>query len=53
MEKKSLILNVNEAFISEFEKEKNFWNIRSSKYKDRNSKKANLEQLEEKIELSG
>ena len=33
MEKKSLILNVNEAFISEFEKEKNFWNIRSSKYK--------------------
>ena len=35
--------NSNEAFISEHEKEENSWNIRSSKYKDRNTKKVSLE----------
>ena len=42
----------SKAFISKFEKEENLWNIRSTKYKDRNAKKVSLEQLGEKFELS-
>ena len=45
--------NFNEAFISEYEKEENLWNIRSSKRKDRNAKKTSLEHIEGKFEFSG
>ena len=41
--------NFNEAFISEYEKEENLWNIRSTKYKDRNAKKTSLDLLGENL----
>ena len=33
-------------------KKESLWDIRSTKYKDRNAKKASLERLGEKFELS-
>ena len=45
--------NINKAFISEYEKEQNLWNIQTIKYKNRNTKKASSERLGEKFKLLG
>ena len=45
--------NFNEAFIAEYEKEENLWNVSSTKYKDRNAKKASIVLLGEKFDMTG